>query len=187
MAATPVRLWLALIILTGLSVALVWALPDEALARPVFQSPLTDQPPTVTPTLTVTDTRQVAPMQLPASPAVNPGSTAAPALPAEAPMAAPPAGERKAPGFLPPPTRSAQGSRPQTLLPGPGQPLVAPPAPMPRPTPTPTGATDDASSLARLIDTAIIALSYVWLCCGIFVLVAVTLGLVWLARGRGRA
>lgn len=171
MAATPVRLWLALTILTGLSVALVWALPDEALARPVFQSPLTDRPPTMPPTLTVTDTRQVAPTQLPAPPA-------------EAPMAAPPAGERKAPGFLPPPTLSAQGSRPQTLLPGPGQPLVAPPAPMPRPTPTPTGATDDASSLARLIDTAIIALSYVWLCCGIFVLVAVTLGLVWLARGR---
>jgi hypothetical protein len=75
------------------------------------------------------------------------------------------------------------------LLPGPGQPLVAPPAPTlaPRATPTAANKANEASSLARLIDTAIIALSYVWLCCGIFVLIGTTLLLVWLARGKARA
>lgn len=173
MSAISVRLLLALSVLTGLAVALVWTLPDEALARPVFQSPLTDQPPTMTATLTVTGTR----------PAPTGAPTARP--PAEAPMAAPPTADSKAPGFLPPPTLSAPGSRPQSLLPGPAQPLVAPPAP--RPTPTPTGAPNDALTLARLIDAAIIAVSYIWLCCGVFILIGVTLGLVWLARGKGRA
>jgi len=45
---------------------------------------------------------------------------------------------------------------------------------------------DPAGSLARLIDTAVIAVSYLWLCCGIFVLIGITLGLVWLARDKGR-
>lgn len=184
------RLLLALIVLAGLSAALVGALPDEALARPIFQSPLMGLSPTITATLTVTGTRQAA-LTPPAATLTRTGPTTQPAAsprpPAEAPLAAPPPGDGKAPGFLPPPTLSAPGSRLQPLLPGPGQPLVAPPAPALRPTPTPTVSADDASSLARLIDTAIVALSYAWLCCGIFVLIGVTVGLVWLARGKGRA
>jgi len=43
------------------------------------------------------------------------------------------------------------------------------------------------SSLARLIDLGVIAVSYVWLCCGIFVLIGTTVLLVWLARGKRRA
>ncbi len=193
MSAVSVRLLLALTILIGLSGALVWMLPDDVLARPVFQSPLTGQPQTVTPTLTITGTRQGAPTPLASQPLTTSGQITLPA-PSPRPAAAAPAvalpqGEDKAPGFLPPPTLSAPDGRLQPLLPGPGQPLVAPPAPTPaqRPTPAAPTKTSEALSLARLIDTGIVALSYVWLCCGVFVLIGTTLLLVWLARGKGRA
>lgn len=188
MFVIPVRLLLALGILAGLSVALVWTLPDEALARPVFQSPLTDQPPVVTPTVTITGTRQVTPTPPAEQSAVNPDPIALPSpRPADGgPMAKSPSGNSKAPGFLPAPTLSAPDSQLPSLLPGPSRPLVAPPAPTPRPTPATDNAANDPSALARLIDTIIIALSYIWLCCGIFVLIGVTLGLVWLARSKRR-
>lgn len=195
MRVISVRLILALAVLIGLSAALVWVTPDDALARPIFQSPVGT--PTITPTLTITGTR---PAGLP-PPATQPVTATRPmtpsvpspqpptAAPPAAPTVAPPPGDGKAPGFLPPPTLSAPGGRPQPLLPGPGQPLVAPPAPTlaPRATPAAANKTSEASSLARLIDTAIIALSYIWLCCGIFVLIGTTLLLVWLARGKARA
>jgi hypothetical protein len=72
------------------------------------------------------------------------------------------------------------------LLPGPGQPLVAPPAPTLAPRTTPAAAPETAS-LAQLIDEAIVALSYLWLCCGILVLVVAALVIVWLARRSTRA
>jgi hypothetical protein len=194
MREISLRLILALAVLVGLSAALAWATPDDVLARPIFQSPIGT--PGITPTLTITGTR---PAGLPspttqlvtatqtvtsAAPSPQPPTAAPPAAPAVAPP-----GDGKAPGFLPPPTLSAPGGRPQPLLPGPGQPLVAPPAPTlaPRATPAAANQTGEASSLARLIDAAIIALSYVWLCCGIFVLIGTTLLLVWLARGKARA
>jgi hypothetical protein len=190
MRVISVRLILALAVLIGLSAALVWVTPDDVLARPIFQSPVGT--PTITPTLAITGTR---PAGLP-PPATQPvtntrpmtPSVPSPQPPPVAPAVAPP-GDGKAPGFLPPPTLSAPGGRPPSLLPGPGQPLVAPPAPTlaPRATPAAANKTGEASSLARLIDAAIIALSYVWLCCGIFVLIGTTLLLVWLARGKARA
>ena len=190
MRVISVRLALALAVLIGLSAALVWATPDDVLARPIFQSPVGT--PTITPTLAITGTRPAglpppATQPVTATRPVTP-SVPSPQPPTAAPPAAPPPGDGKAPGFLPPPTLSAPGSQPQPLLPGPGQPLVAPPAPTVAPaTPAATNKANEASSLARLIDAAIIALSYVWLCCGIFVLIGTTLGLVWLARGKRRA
>jgi hypothetical protein len=38
-----------------------------------------------------------------------------------------------------------------------------------------------------LIDNGIVALSYVWLCCGALALVAVVLFLAWIARRSRRA
>jgi hypothetical protein len=186
------RLFFAVLILVGLSVTVIWMMPGDALARPVFQSPLT---PTVTRTATSTSTRPITGTR-PITPtvAVAPPLTATrPITPAGAPIRSPeqptaavaPAAPA-APGFLPPPTLSAPTGKLQPLLPGPGQPLVAPLAPTLAPRP-PAAASNDALSLARLIDEGIVALSYLWLCCGVLVLAAAALVMVWLARRSKRA
>jgi len=197
------RLFFAVLILVGLSVAAIWMMPGDALARPVFQSPLT---PTVTRTATITSTRPITGTQpitptVAAAPTVTPTVAAAPTLtairpitPAVAPVRSPelptaavaPAAPA-ASGFLPPPTLSAPTGKLQPLLPGPGQPLVAPPAPTLAPRPAPAASTGDALSLARLIDEGIVALSYIWLCCGVLMLAVAALVIVWLARRSKRA
>ena len=198
------RLLIAVLVLVGLSVTVIWMMPGDALARPVFQSPpLT---PTVTRTATSTSTRPVTgtppitntqpitgTRPVTATVAAAPSITATrPITPAVAPMAAGAtrcdrcAAAPGVPGFLPPPTLSAPTGKLQPLLPGPGQPLVAPPAPTLAPRP-PAAASSDALSLARLIDEGIVALSYLWLCCGVLVLAIAALVIVWLARRSKRA
>ena len=122
------------------------------------------------------------------SPTAGAAVTATATLAAPAPTPAPnSAGAPAAPGFLPAPTLSAPGGV-VPLLPGPQQPLAAPPAERLRPTSPATS--NSPPAVATLIDNAIVALSYVWLCCGVIVLVVAGLVLVWLARrgrrGRGR-
>jgi hypothetical protein len=39
---------------------------------------------------------------------------------------------------------------------------------------------------AQLIDNGVVALSYLWLCCGALALAGAALGLVWLARRSKR-
>jgi len=193
------RLFFAVFVLVGLSVTVIWMMPGDALARPVFQSPpLT---PTVTRTATSTSTRPVAgtppvtnTQPITGTRPVTPTVTAAPPItPVVAPTRLP---EQSAatvapaapgvPRFLPPPTLSAPTGKLQPLLPGPGQPLVAPPAPTLAPRPA-AAASSDALSLARLIDEGIVALSYLWLCCGVLVLAVAALVIVWLARRSKRA
>ncbi|MCU0502357.1 MAG: hypothetical protein MUC51_11425 [Anaerolineae bacterium] len=192
------RLLVAVLILVSLSVTVTWMMPGDVLARPVFQSPLT---PSVTRTATSTSTRPVtgtAPITnpQPVTPTVSaapPITATRPITPAVAPIRPP---EQRAatvapaapgvPGFLPPPTLSAPTGKLQPLLPGPGQPLVAPPAPTLAPRP-PDAASSDALLLARLIDEGIVALSYLWLCCGVLVLAVAALVIVWLARRSTRA
>jgi len=202
MPTVLMRLFFALLVLVGLSVTVIWMMPGDALARPVFQSPLTPtvtrtatststQPITgtrpVTPTVTappvaptvaaappLTATRSITPAVAPARPPEQPAATVAPAAPG-------------VPGFLPPPTLNVPTGKLQPLLPGPGQPLVAPPAPTLAPRPAAAASTSDALSLARLIDEGIVALSYLWLCCGVLMLVVAALVIVWLARRSKRA
>jgi hypothetical protein len=192
------RLLFAVLVLIVLSVTVIWMMPGDALARPVFQSPLT---PTVTRTATSTSTQPITGTRpitstvvaLPVAPTVAaapPITATRPITPTVAPTRLP---EQPAatvapgvPGFLPPPTLSAPTGKLQPLLPGPGQPLVAPPAPTLAPRPA-AAASSDALSLARLIDEGIVALSYLWLCCGVLVLAVAALVIVWLARRSKRA
>lgn len=90
------------------------------------------------------------------------------------------------PGFLPAPTLTS----PDAVVPLPPatgpQPLVGPAAPAVEPSPVPTSATLAVPSAAQLIDNAIVALSYVWLCCGVVLLVLGAVVLIWLARRSAR-
>ena len=187
------RLLFVVLVLVGLSVTVTWMMPGDALARPVFQSPLTPtgtRTATSTSTQPITGTPPVAPTVAAAPPltATRPITPAvAPARLPEQPTAAVAPAAPGVPGFLPPPTLSAPTGKLQPLLPGPGQPLVAPPAPTLAPRPAAPAATSDALSLARLIDEGIVALSYLWLCCGVLVLAAAALVIVWLARRSKRA
>ena len=183
------RLFFAVLVLVGLSVTVIGMMPGDALARPVFQSPLT---PTVTRTATITSTRTITGTRpttpTAAAPPITATVAAAPPLTATRPItpAVAPAAPG-VPGFLPPPTLSAPTGKLQPLLPGPGQPLVAPPAPTLAPRPAAAASTSDALLLARLIDEGIVALSYIWLCCGVLVLAVAALVIVWLARRSKRA
>lgn len=190
-SAASIRLFLALAVMLALSIALIGSLPGDALARPVFQSPVATAVITatrsvpVTVPLTATRAISLTPPVTVTAPLTATRPVSPTVAPTQPPAAPPPA--QTPSGFLSPPTLSAPGGQPPSLLPGPGQPLVAPRAPTiaPRATPAPTAAENDALAVARLIDSGIVLLSYVWLCCGVFVLIGATLILVWLAR-RGQ-
>ncbi len=90
--------------------------------------------------------------------------------------------------FLPAPTLSAPGAIPGAGLVITGvQPALAAPATLPQAASTPTpGPSNTLSPEAQLIDKAVIALGYVWLCCGAAGLIAAAAVLVWLARRSAR-
>ena len=184
-----------LLVLAGLSVALISLMPASAVALSTFQSPPPTLPPTVTrPAATNSPVPQVtvaptpgAPGQAPLPPAI-PGRATATAAPQE-PVPQEPQIQPTAPGYLPPPTLSAPGGALPPLLPGPGQPLVAPPVPTATRSPVPANETqpDNTLALAHLIDSGVMAVSYLWLCCGVLVLAGAALILVWLVRRGKRA
>lgn len=178
------RLWITLAILCGLAGILIGLLPGDALALPTFQSPLTGTPTrSASPTIqaTVTATMTVPPVTATAVASATP-------LPEIDPSAAVPLQvPQKAPGFLPPPTLSANGHVPPLLASPAGGPLAAASAAAtPVPQPSPTGALAGPLSVARLIDLGALILSYLWLGCGILVLLAAVFALVWVARGHRR-
>jgi hypothetical protein len=89
-------------------------------------------------------------------------------------------------GFLPPPTLV----NPAALAPGrqspsltENRPLVGPAA---LPEATPTQAAPAPPGAAELIDSGVVALSYLWLCCGALLLAAAGLTIVWLSRRSRR-
>ncbi|MGC8781703.1 MAG: hypothetical protein ACP5UQ_12650, partial [Anaerolineae bacterium] len=83
------------------------------------------------------------------------------------------------------PTLSASGS-PPPLAAGGGQVLSAPATVTPAPRPAPAETPAAGLSLARLIALGALALSYLWLGCGVMALLAATFILIWLARGHRR-
>ncbi len=131
----------------------------------VFQSPLTPTATamaTATATATVTRTPTIEPTRAPAMTTVAPARAAAPTA---------------ATNYLPPPTLTQPGAMPSgPLFAGP-RPLAGA-TPMPTPTSTPSG----PQGTAAAIDQAIVALGYVWLCCGAGTLTLAALGVVWLFR-----
>ncbi len=90
------------------------------------------------------------------------------------------------PGFLPAPTLTNPDA-PPPLPPVVGpRPLVGPAAPPVEPSPVPPSAPSAVPSAAQLIDNAIVALSYAWLCCGVALLGLGAVAIVWLARRSAR-
>lgn len=197
--------------LTGLvllAVALAWIVSAKAVANSTFQSPSEFQSPVETVTTTATNAPTITAGPSPsAGPVRGPAGTATlPATPipqatetpietsTQFPTPFPLATETPAetptpPGYLPPPTLTSPGTPvpPQLSVPS----LGLPPQRGRTPTPARDADSQPGSSsrtflrLARLIDQAAIALGYLWLCCGVFVLLAVGGILAWLVR-RGQ-
>jgi hypothetical protein len=123
----------------------------------------------------------------------TPTTVPTPPLPSELEITPTPVGVASpVPGFLPPPTLSLPGGNPggsaPSLLPGPQPPLAAPLAPPAERQPAPANSqAEDVLDVAQLIDAGVVALGYIWLCCGALALIGTALVLAWLfRRGRGR-
>ena len=196
-----VLLFVLLVCTVGLTVVLSNDAP--ALADLALQSPLgTQTPRSITPTLTAQATRPVTvsvtpttslpltpTVSQPATPPAPPGGRPlTPTVSAGQPVTGTGAAGRATPtprGYLPPPTLTSPDRDPLA-----GQPQL-----QPANRPTPSGAERSVATraptatprptAAQLIDEAVVAMGYVWRCCGAAVLVAITVGLVLLLR-RGR-
>jgi hypothetical protein len=152
---------LAPLIALSLLVAVLLTQSAVTLAYPSFQSPV--QQPTHTPAVVPTEPAPGPPGE---TPVVPPGETPV-VPPGESPVVPP--GETP---VLPPGVEATPSARPEAT---PGE-EASPQAP------TPTGAAgEEGSSLLRglspavLIDTCVVGLSSVWLCCGGFALVVFVL------------
>ena len=173
-----------LITVIALAVALTFAASGGALARSTFQSSIVPPDSTATatpePTFAPVDSPTVSPVIPEASP---PATFVGEATPTQvvAIEVTPTVS-----GFLAPPTLV----NPNALMPGrltplapENRPLVGPAAP---PEPTPTEAPSVAPGAAQLIDSGVVALSYLWLCCGALLLAVVGLAVLWLWRRSKR-
>jgi hypothetical protein len=176
---------LILIIVIALAVALTFAASGGALARSTFQSSIVPPPDS---TATTTPEQIFTPVASPTVPPVIPEASPSATFVVEATPTQIVVIEvtPTVSGFLPPPTLV----NPNALVPGrltplapENRPLVGPAAP---PEPTPTAAAPAAPGAAQLIDSGVVALSYLWLCCGALLLVAVGLAVLWLWRRSKR-
>jgi hypothetical protein len=185
-----------LITVLALAVALTFAASGGALARSTFQSsilPPPDSTAAFTPEPVFTPAATEFATIAPSAPAASPSPTffveQAPTQPiiVDATPTQPVVVEATSTvsSFLPPPTLV----NPNALVPGrltplapDNRPLVGPAAP---PEPTSTQIPPQAPTAADLIDNGVVALSYLWLCCGAFLLVAAGLAVLWLWR-RGK-
>ena len=174
-----------LITVIALAVALTFAASGGALARSTFQSSIVPPPDS---TATATPEPVFTPVASPTVPPVTPEASPSATFVVEATptqvvvIEATPTVS----SFLPPPTLV----NPNALVPGrltplapENRPLVGPAAP---PEPTPTEAAPVAPGAAQLIDSGVVALSYLWLCCGALLLAAVGLAVLWLWRRSKR-
>jgi hypothetical protein len=144
---------------------------DSAVVSGLFQSP-----PTVTPTVDVTLTPEVSPT-LP---------------PTEAPSATPPPVE---PTTTPPPTLTPVPTETPPPPTSPPSPTEAPSATLVEPTVMPDEQgryADEDTGLkfewGMLFDSAALGLSYLWLCCGVFIVLGIPVFFVilWVAGKRRR-
>lgn len=177
----------ALIAVIALAVALTITMSGGALARPTFDSsvvPPPDSTSTVTPEPVFTPGAGDFTVEPPIIPEATPSATfiveATPTQPAVAETTP------TVSGFLPPPTLV----NPNALVPGrleplfpENRPLVGPAAP---PEATPTQAPPEVPGAAQLIDSGVVALSYLWLCCGALLLAVAGLVVAWLSRRSKR-
>lgn len=176
-----------LIAVFALAAALTVAASGGVLARSTFQSSILPSPEiteTIPPTPDFTPGGGEIIIETPFVPEITPTIT----LVAEATFTVPVVSDATptAAGFLPPPTlvnpSSVAPGRLSPLAPE-NRPLVGEAAP-PEATSTPTP--PEAPGVAQLIDSGVVALSYLWLCCGALFLVAAALTIVWLSRRSKR-
>jgi hypothetical protein len=173
-----------LIIVIALAVALTFAASGGALARSTFQSSIVPPPDSTTATPEPVFTPVASPTEPPVVPEASPSATfVVEATPTQVVVIEV---TPTVSGFLPPPTLV----NPNALVPGrlmplapENRPLVGPAAP---PEPTPTAAPPVAPGTAQLIDSGVVALSYLWLCCGALLLAVVGLAVLWLWRRSKR-
>ena len=167
--------------------ALLWY-PDLAATGGLFQSP--QATPTPTPTATPTATTEVQPSATPTSEAPEPAATETAAPPVATPT--------QTPGAVA--TATLVPTNPPTATPVPTEtPVVPTQTPAPQvPTSTPAAADqDDAERYAQedsnvlfdwtmLFDSVALGLSYVWLCCGVLILLGVPVFfvLLWVSARR---
>jgi hypothetical protein len=182
-----------LITVIALAIALTFAASGGALARSMFQSSIVPPPDntataTPEPIFTPVDAPTVSPVIPEASPPATFVGEATPTQVVVIEVETTPTQvvaievTPTVSGFLAPPTLV----NPNALVPGrltplapENRPLVGPAAP---PEPTPTAAPPVAPGAAQLIDSGVVALSYLWLCCGALLLAVVGLAVLWLWR-----
>lgn len=176
-----------LIAITALAVALTFAASGGAFARSLFQSsiePPPDSTATFTPEPGFTPAASAFPPITPFVPETLPPPTVAVELTPTLPIVV--ETTPTVSSFLPPPTLV----NPNALIPGRLTPLAAerPPlvGPAAPPEPTSTTAPPLAPGAAELIDSGVVAFSYLWLCCGALLLAIVGLVVLWLWRRSKR-
>jgi len=93
-------------------------------------------------------------------------------------------------GFLPPPTLTSPGTPVPAAAPSPlteELPVsIAPTEPPPVEETNSQSPTNLRATVARLIDQGVLALGYLWLCCGILALVGIGGALIWFFRRSRR-
>jgi hypothetical protein len=176
---TQIRNAKSLVLLVLVAAALTWLISGRDGATAAFQSPSPFESELLTPTAepsafpTVTATLSPTPTLVPTLEA-----TPAPTL-SPTPL-----------GFLPPPTLTSPGTPvPEgapSLLPDELPVRVAPTEPPPPEETDGWPQTSPATTLARLIDQGVLAMGYLWLCCGVLALVGVGGALIWFLRRSRR-
>jgi len=202
---SPALLWTIAILV----VVLVPAGAGPATARYLFQSPVqtpTPEPPTPTPIPPSPTPVPPTPTPEPPSPTPEP-PTPTPELPTPTPEPATPTPSLEVPTATPPPTEpapTAPSEQPPAETPtaetihlpavergGQAEQPPAPPEadqpPAPPPQPPPSAEEAEEIDLARLIDGLVVIFSYIWLTCGVVLLLTIPVVLVLLNRwGRRR-
>jgi hypothetical protein len=176
-----------LVAVIALAVALTFAASGGAVARSTFQSsiePPPDSTATFTPEPIFTPPASDFPTITPFVPETLPPPTIAVELTPTLPVVS--EATPTVSSFLPPPTLV----NPSALIPGrltplaPENPPLVGPASPPESTPTPVP--PQAPGAAELIDSGVVAFSYLWLCCGVVLVAVAGLVVLWLWRRSKR-
>ena len=189
---THLRTTLLLAILVLTAVALTWLISGGEGAA-ALQSPIPFESELVTPTLEPTESPTGTPyveIAETSSPTATLGTTSEPTLEPTPGVTSEPSMSATPPGFLPPPTLTSPGTPVPGGAPSPWpEELPVRAAPTETPPPEETNGrsqTDVSTALARLIDQGVLAVGYLWLCCGVLALLGAGGGLLWFFRRSRR-
>jgi hypothetical protein len=175
---TQIRNAKPLVLLVLVAVALTWLISGRVGATAAFQSPNPFESELRTPTIepSATPTAATATAIASPTPTIEPTPEATP----EPTLSPTPL------GFLPPPTLTSPGTpvpdEAPSSLPAELPARVAPTAPPPSEQSDDQPQTSPKITLAKLIDQGVLAMGYLWLCCGVLALIGVAGTLIWFFR-----